>query len=76
MPGAPVLIRLLNAKDFQPGPFSMGRAGPVVATIAVCWVGFCTVSKQLGSRLVCDALLASAGLVALCACPHPAIVYQ
>ncbi len=41
--GIPIAVRLLNAKDFQPGPFSLGRFGPVIATIAVLWVGFITV---------------------------------
>lgn len=41
--GAPVLIKLLNAKDFQPGPFSMGRFSTPVNVIACCWVAFCTI---------------------------------
>lgn len=41
--GIPIVVRLLNAKDFEPGPFNLGRFGPVIATIAVLWVGFITV---------------------------------
>jgi hypothetical protein len=41
--GIPIAIRLLNVKEFEPGPFNLGRAGPVIATIACLWVGFITV---------------------------------
>jgi hypothetical protein len=45
--GAPVLIKLLNAKDFQPGPFSMGRFSTPVNILACCWVAFCTVRSPV-----------------------------
>lgn len=39
-------MRLLNAKDFEPGPFNLGRFGPFIATIAILWVCFITVRKS------------------------------
>ncbi len=39
----PILIRLLNHKDFVPGPFSLGAASPFISTTAVTWVAFITV---------------------------------
>jgi hypothetical protein len=45
--GASVLIKLLNSKDFQPGPFSMGRFSIPINIIACCWVAFCTGRRPL-----------------------------
>ena len=38
----PICIRLLNNKNFQPGPFYLGTAGIVIGWIAVGWVTFIT----------------------------------
>ncbi|CAL5221654.1 g3881 [Coccomyxa viridis] len=38
----PICIRLLNNKEFQPGPFYLGKAGIVIGWIAVGWVTFIT----------------------------------
>lgn len=34
----PIAIRLLNNKQFQPGPFYLGKIGIVIGWIAVGWV--------------------------------------
>ena len=34
----PIAIRLLNNKQFQPGPFHLGSIGIVIGWIAVGWV--------------------------------------
>jgi amino acid permease (GABA permease) len=39
----PVLLRRLQGKAFQTGPFSLGRLSPVVGWIAVVWVVFITI---------------------------------
>ncbi len=39
-------MRLINHKDFEPGPFNLGKFGPIVAVIAVLWVVFLTVSME------------------------------
>ncbi|CAK0780294.1 hypothetical protein CVIRNUC_005001 [Coccomyxa viridis] len=38
----PIAIRLLNNKQFQPGPFHLGKIGLVIGWIAVGWVVFIT----------------------------------
>ena len=38
----PIAIRLLNNKQFQPGPFNLGKIGLVIGWIAVGWVVFIT----------------------------------
>ena len=38
----PICIRLLNNKNFQPGPFYLGTAGIVIGWIAVGWVTLIT----------------------------------
>ena len=38
----PICIRLLNNKEFQPGPFYLGSLGLVIGWIAVAWVVFIT----------------------------------
>jgi len=42
----PIAMRLINHKDFEPGPFNLGKFGPIVAIIAVLWVVFLTVSMK------------------------------
>ena len=37
-------MRLINHKDFEPGPFNLGRLGPVVGVIACLWITFITAS--------------------------------
>lgn len=41
--GIPILMRLINHKDFEPGPFNLGMFGPLIGTIACLWVAFLTV---------------------------------
>lgn len=41
--GIPILMRLINGKRFEPGPFNLGRFGPYLGTLAVLWVAFITV---------------------------------
>lgn len=36
-------MRLINGKRFEPGPFNLGRYGPVIGSVAVMWVIFITV---------------------------------
>ena len=38
----PICIRLLNNKNFQPGPFYLGKAGIIIGWIAVGWVTLIT----------------------------------
>ena len=42
--GIPILMRLINGKCFEPGPFNLGRYGPFIGSVAVMWVIFITVS--------------------------------
>ncbi|KAK9915256.1 hypothetical protein WJX75_006770 [Coccomyxa subellipsoidea] len=39
----PIFIRLINNKNFEPGPFCLGALGVVISWIAVIWVCFITV---------------------------------
>lgn len=39
----PVLLRRLQGKAFQTGPFSLGRWSPIIGWIAVVWVVFITI---------------------------------
>ena len=41
--GIPILMRLINGKRFEPGPFNLGRFGPYLGSLAVLWVIFITV---------------------------------
>jgi amino acid transporter len=36
--GIPIFLRLRLGSDFTPGPWSLGKRGPLVATIAVVWI--------------------------------------
>ena len=45
--GIPILMRLINGKRFEPGPFNLGRYSPYIGTAAVLWVVFITVSLEL-----------------------------
>ena len=40
----PIVVRLLNHRSFQPGPFHLGKAGYVIAWIAVAWITTITVT--------------------------------
>jgi amino acid permease (GABA permease) len=39
----PVLLRRLQGKAFQTGPFSLGRWSPIIGWVAVVWVVFITI---------------------------------
>jgi amino acid transporter len=39
----PVLLRRLQGKAFQTGPFSLGRLSPFIGWVAVVWVVFITI---------------------------------
>ena len=45
--GIPILMRLINSKDFVHGPFSLGFMSPVISVIALLWISFITVSNLL-----------------------------
>ena len=45
--GIPILMRLINGKRFEPGPFNLGRFGPFLGSVAVLWVVFITVRTPL-----------------------------
>ncbi|CAK0783725.1 hypothetical protein CVIRNUC_006924 [Coccomyxa viridis] len=45
--GIPILMRLINGKRFEPGPFNLGRYGPVIGSVAVMWVIFITAAFVL-----------------------------
>ena len=58
--GIPILMRLINHKDFEPGPFNLGKFGPLIGTIACLWVAFLTVSvSDHASCNVCQVILKS-----------------
>ena len=39
-------MRLINHKDFEPGPFNLGKFGPITGIIACLWITFITVSLK------------------------------
>ncbi len=39
----PVYLRLRQGRAFRPGPWHLGRRGPLVGWVAVVWVAFVTV---------------------------------
>ena len=45
--GIPILMRLINGKRFERGPFNLGRYSPYIGTAAVLWVVLITVSLEL-----------------------------
>ena len=46
--GIPIVVRLLNNKRFEPGPFYLGTAGVVIGWIAVAWITTITVRVVVG----------------------------
>ena len=71
--GIPILMRLINGKRFEPGPFTLGRFGPFLGSLAVLWVVFITVripSLVQGSP-VCPPALCSD-----CSIAHPSMQRQ
>jgi hypothetical protein len=42
----PIFIRLVNSKNFEPGPVNLGKWGKINAFIAVSWVCFITVRSS------------------------------
>ncbi len=42
--GIPILMRIINNRRFEPGPFNLGRYGPYIGSVAVAWVVVITVS--------------------------------
>ena len=47
----PIMLRLIFHKNFNPGPFKLGRAQPLINVIAISWLTFCVVS---GAALLPD----------------------
>ncbi len=45
-------MRLINHKDFEPGPFNLGKFGPIVGIIACLWITFITVSPKVSFALL------------------------
>lgn len=57
--GIPIVMRLINSKNFVRGPFSLGFMSPIIGVIAVLWICFITVSSYCTWRvqIVCCAFL-------------------
>ncbi|EIE25071.1 amino acid transporter [Coccomyxa subellipsoidea C-169] len=45
--GIPILMRIINNRRFEPGPFNLGRYGPYIGSVAVAWVVVITVAFVL-----------------------------
>ncbi|CAL8461962.1 g1493 [Coccomyxa elongata] len=43
----PILMRIINNRRFEPGPFNLGRFGAYIGSVAVIWVVFITVAFVL-----------------------------
>ncbi|ORX49915.1 amino acid transporter [Hesseltinella vesiculosa] len=41
--GVPILCKLLNQKQFRPGPLHLGKFSPIVGSIALIWILFITI---------------------------------
>ena len=45
-------MRIINNRRFEPGPFSLGRFGPYIGSVAVVWVVFITVSIHIPAKFL------------------------